>query len=235
MKTVQGFVLGQTAMKQHDARLRVLTAEGMLTFFARSVLKHDSPNMAATAVGSYSQFSIEPGKPTGWALKEASLIASPIDRFSEPLQLIAYETMLELVAKVVLDDSPGLFDLVYRTWESLKEKHPLQSLARFYYRFLDHVGIGFTFEHCASCGSKNAIVDFQPEEGGLLCKRCSQKASTSSTLTWIQSMVAFFNQGHRVPSDQDLYRFLKTCDQHVEKQFDIALKSLAIIQTFIHL
>lgn len=235
MKTVRGFVLGQFAMKQQDARLRVLTDEGVFTFFARSVLKHDSPNIAATAVGSYSSFSIEPGKPTGWTLKESTLIASPIDRFTEPLQLIAYEAMLELVAKAIPDVSPGLFELVFSAWESLKEPHPLASLARFYYRFLEHVGIGFTLEHCASCGGKTAIVDFQPEEGGLLCKRCSKKTASSSTLTWIQSMVAFFNKRGQTSSDQDLYRFLKMCDQHVEKQFDITLKSLGMIQTFIHL
>lgn len=83
-------------------------------------------------------------------------------------------TMLEVVDHVALERQPmaDMFRMLVGALRTLEQRPSPALLGAFLWKLLDFEGVGPSLRLCAGCGSEVALVAFDAQEGGFLCRSC---------------------------------------------------------------
>jgi len=83
-------------------------------------------------------------------------------------------SMLEAVDNVAQEDeaNPRLYQMLVGALKSLEENDSPLILAAFFWKLLALEGLHPMLDQCASCGDGDALVAFDLNVGGVLCKAC---------------------------------------------------------------
>ncbi len=172
--TTKGLVLRETAYKENDKLLTILTQDlGPITAKARGVKRKNSPLRSGCQLLGYSEFTIYE-RNGYYTINEAE----PIRLFTglrnnlELLSLGSYfAQLLERVA-VPGQADPQLLSLILNSLHALETLGRPQPLVKavFELRMLCIIGYTPMLDGCSNCGKYASW--FLPEEGHLLCNAC---------------------------------------------------------------
>src|SRR5690606_37564709 len=98
-----------------------------------------------------------------------------LDRFARA------SAMLEAVDQVSEDAPPSaaLYQLLLRALRTLSARSSNLVVAGFFWKLLALEGLRPSVEACVRCGTPDALVAFDLDEGGLLCRGCRRGTAVS--------------------------------------------------------
>lgn len=182
-----GLVLRQTATKESDYILTVLTAEGIISVIAKGARSRRSRYTAACQFLAYSELTVT--RKGEWCyLNEASTIElfDGVRQDFEKLALASYFTELtEAVCREQWEASEMLSLLLNALFAlGALQKPPRLIKAAFTWRLLAAAGFAPLIDGCAVCGCENPqqpLLDVQ--EGIIRCGDCPATAGLSLPLS----------------------------------------------------
>ncbi len=172
IETIEGYVIRISPYKENDAMVTVLTSDGVRSFSAHGIEKHNSKNLGSTRALSYSRFSLSVKENGGASLKE-SMPITYVDGKSDFTRLSAISFILELTQKMVEgEEHHQKFLLLDGAIKALNlDFDPLTICMLYFAGLLNVEGYGPNVDGCAVCGEKHNIVGFSFKDGGFLCKQ----------------------------------------------------------------
>ena len=183
--TVKGIVLGETAYKEHDKIVTVLTdTRGKISVYAHGVRNLKNRNFTSVQRYSYSEFTITE-KNDGYVLKEGTLIESFYDirKTLEGASLAAY--IAEVAADIAPEEeaSSELLRLVLNSFHLIaKQKKPIMLIKSvFELRAASEAGFCPDLVACSGCGKHNIESYYFDAEGGTFqCEECFKRTSSEA-------------------------------------------------------
>lgn len=174
--TTDGIILRETAYRDADKLLTVLTADrGQLTLRARGVRSRRSPLKAACQLLAFSEFTVfeSRGRMTVNEADPKLLFMG----LRANLELLALASYFAQVAELVSQEdspSPELLRLLINALYALDARGRPQRLVKAAFELRVACLAGFTpnLSGCASCGS-GATVIFNLSDGSLRCEDCA--------------------------------------------------------------
>jgi DNA repair protein RecO len=221
----EGVVLAQYASSEHSAMVIMLTASGKKSFFARGILKTNSVNGGACAIGSISWIQCAIGKQGALTLTNAKLLHTPLNRFNNPNDLFAYQWFIELLARIDMDLEETWYAWFKNFTDQLNHRSGLWVVGDALYEALEKLGIGINFSSCASCGRMESIQDFSIAAGGLLCSACIHYDQRKTDLTWIKTMIEHFHYHRPSMNDQAMKQWIEQALKHLHHELNLELMS----------
>ncbi len=179
MMEIEGLVLELIPFKESDAMVRCLTASGLLSFYGRRVMKHTSPDHAATTPFARSRFWINEGAQHGLALSQSRLLTY----YGQDLDNLDQYALLDLIKETLVRSAPNddwiaIHELVFLVLAELKKKAPARLLAAWYLaRLLNILGWRLEVDACVICGKTSDIVAVDIGQGGFVCRNHYQAAN----------------------------------------------------------
>lgn len=179
MHTVHGLVIRETAVKEQDKFLTVLTAElGRISVYCHGVRAVKSRYIAATQLFCYDELTITSHGDT-YTLKEAVLL----DNFYALRNSFARLALAQYVAEVLgemtaeSEDCEEMLRLALNTLYALSYTDKSEPLikAAFELRAISEEGFMPDLGRCAECGSCKNVMYLDVMNGHLLCDSCAEK------------------------------------------------------------
>jgi len=170
---IDGLVLELIPVKEQDAMMRILTDTGIVAFYARRVMSHKHEYHDAVQPFSLSHFWVNEGPQQGLRLAQARLLKAPRLETAD-LGILAFLDFLKEVLMQLGEDSAetSLLKIAILTLDQMKEYSDLWFLgASFLAQTLGQGGWRPEIDGCVACGSKTAIVAFDGEAGGFVCRK----------------------------------------------------------------
>ena len=175
---INGLVLRETPVGDNASYIDVLTAEaGRMSVFARGVRSPKSKNRAATLPMSYSEFTLERGKPDFTVLCEAKIINAYGDSKNDIEVGALSMYIIEILREFSLPDTPqeALLQLGLNTLYAISARlYPLDAIkAAFEMRVMADEGYAPDLSGCAYCRrSDTDDMYLDVMNGALRCGDC---------------------------------------------------------------
>jgi len=179
----EGIVLRITPVKEADAMVLAIGAEGFFSFYAHGVKKLTSKNAAILQPFVEGKFLLRKSTSGSLSLSESSLIASLQPKEGDLVAMAVDSIMLELTTRLVQEDeSASLYPYLKAALAAINQgKDPYCAGLLYFARVLINMGIGLNVDGCTSCGNKKDIVALSLQEGGFLCKECANELMVEKT------------------------------------------------------
>lgn len=172
-----GYIIRVTPYQEANAIVNLLTANGLVTFSARGILKINAKNASAIQPFHYVKVDLAEGKmaTARYSLKTAELLCGVEKIINNLTAMSALFTIGEIVNKLFVNDEEiseiyPYFAAAIKT--ILNGFDPFTAILLFLAASLKVAGYGLEVNQCVNCGSKKNIKGFSVEEGGLLCETC---------------------------------------------------------------
>ena len=91
------------------------------------------------------------------------------------IELISYMTfLLDLTSQVMKQNNDEeIYNLLINTLYKINDGlNPMVMTNILELKYLDYLGVGFSFNNCCKCGKSSNIITIDPDEGGYICKNC---------------------------------------------------------------
>jgi DNA repair protein RecO len=221
----EGVVLAQYSSSEHSAMVIMLTETGKKSFFARGILKTNSPHSAACSIGSISLMQCSTGKQGALNLTHAKLINTPLNRFNNENDLFAYQWFIEFLNRIDMDIEETWYAWFKHFTNQFNLRSGLWVVGDALFEALEKLGIGINFSSCASCGRMEGIQDFSINDGGLLCSACIDYEKRKTDLVWIKTMIDHFHYHRSTINDQAMKFWIEQALKHVHHELNLELKT----------
>ncbi|MFA5235936.1 MAG: DNA repair protein RecO [Bacilli bacterium] len=168
-----GLVVELIPIKEEDAMVRLLTNDGLISFFARRAMNQKSPDYSALQPFSSGHYWISEGTQSGLRLKQARLDKYHGFHYATLPQLAVLELIKETLSHVTIDGEAELvYGLVNQTIEAASSpENAFLAAARYLARLLDGLGWGLQLSQCVVCNAKTDIVGVSLPLGGFVCRK----------------------------------------------------------------
>lgn len=179
---IDGLVLRETAVRENDKYLDILTAErGRISVYGRGLRNHKSKNTEATMPLAYSRFTLDRQREDFIVLTEAE----KIEYYYDPRLGLEISTLsmyiCELLREVTLpvQDQRSVLRLALNSLHALTNKlYGLELIkAVFELRLMSEIGYMPDLSTCESCGKgegeAGCLLDVM--NGSLLCPKCADQ------------------------------------------------------------
>jgi DNA repair protein RecO (recombination protein O) len=168
-----GLVVELIPIKEEDAMIRLLTPDGIVSFFARRAMNQKSPDYSALQPFSSGHYWIHEGSQSGLRLKQAQLKKYHGFNFTTLPQLAVLELIKETLTHITIDGEAAMvYELVNETIEKAGQPDgSYLAAARYLARLLNGLGWGLQLQQCVVCDAKNDIVAISLPLGGFVCRK----------------------------------------------------------------
>ncbi len=175
-----GLVVELIPIKEEDAMVRLLTADGIVTFFARRAMNQKSPDYSALQPFASGHYWISEGAQSGLRLSQAQLKQYHGFNYSTLPQLAVLELIKETMATITIDgEALALYRLVNETIGlAASPDHACLAAARYLLKLIRELGWGLQLSQCVVCDAKTDIVGVSLPLGGFVCRRHYQPNET---------------------------------------------------------
>jgi DNA repair protein RecO (recombination protein O) len=151
------------------------------------------------------------------------------------LDMLAGATsMLEAVDAVIQEDDadPQLHRMLVGALRTLDTDASQLVVPAFFLKLLAHIGFRPVLEGCASCGTDEAIVAFDPLEGGVLCRSCARGTRvTPEALSLLRRILGGDLVGALAePPSQAGFEVAHLATQALEHQLERRMRSVGILE-----
>ncbi|NLI94756.1 MAG: DNA repair protein RecO [Erysipelotrichaceae bacterium] len=174
---VQGYIIRITPYSEADGIVTLLTSDGNISFYGRSIFKIASKNAVAIQPYHFVEVSLIESK-TGknrYTLKRAELLSGLEPIIKDITAMSALFTLGEIFNKLIIEkeDARAVYPYFDKGVQAIKSGFdPLTSILIFFAATLRIIGYGIEISSCVNCGSKKDIIGVSALEGGLICKNC---------------------------------------------------------------
>lgn len=167
-------VLSVTPYKNKDGVVNALTENGMISFYARSIMDPKNKNSAINNILAVADIDVAEGKIKYPVLKTCSIIQSPLGVKNDYSILSAVMFIEEVTSRLPNDDEKNLlFNKLLDALNALKNgKNPFVTSLIYVSYLLKITGYNFSEDECALCNSKDNLKAFSFIDGGFICKKC---------------------------------------------------------------
>ncbi|MDO5330092.1 MAG: DNA repair protein RecO [Bacillota bacterium] len=166
----KGIVVSISEIKEADAMVNAIDADGYFSFYARGARKIGGKSLSALQPLTYSSFSLSKQASGKLALHEAEAIENYLK--SDDLACLASLTLIqELTSKLVRENEAAVaYPWLSAALSQIKSGYsPLSAALIYFCSLLKLFGLGLDVDECVYCQSKKGISGLSFEEGGFLC------------------------------------------------------------------
>lgn len=176
----QGIVLRTSRYSENDVILTLFTKNlGKVSAIAKGAKRNKSALLPSSQLFAYSDFTLKKQKGM-YRVSQSEIIKSFYD-ISYDIDAFSYASYISrLVENSLLENqtNPRLFSLLVKTMYLLTQKDVDKEFitAAFELKFSDCMGFRPIVDRCSVCGdTSDERAIFNIEEGGIVCKNCSEK------------------------------------------------------------
>ncbi len=181
-----GLVIQHTNIGEYDRMLSILSPTlGMIQVSAKGARSMKAGLHNATRCFCYAEFILYPAKKEIYSLKSAAPLqvflelAEDLDRLETATEIAKFARYLCISA----DYAKPMLRLVLGSFHLLcHDANPKQVQLTFLLKAAQTAGFTPDFSTCARCGSTDALVWFDTENGTCLCSGCATKKNLSPSL-----------------------------------------------------
>lgn len=237
-KTVKGIVIRESNYRESDRLIKILTANGLITAYAKAAKNIKSKKFSATAQFCFSDFLLFRGSDM-YIVKEAteSEVFFELREDVEKLSLALY--FCELIDSVTpeITDTSEILRLLLNSLHCLCKTDKKIDLVKavFELRLMCSIGFMPDISDCANCGSSvsNKAV-FDIDNAKIFCLECNNATSSylvglsKSELSVMQHIVNsdFSNVFSFTASDSVLSNVSSITEKYVERRTERHFKTL---------
>ena len=181
-----GLVIQHTNIRESDRIISILSPTlGMIQVAAKGARNMKAGLHNATRCFCYAEFILYPAKKEIYSLKSAAPLqvflelAEDLDRLETATKIAKFARYLCISA----DYAEPMLRLVLGSFHLLcRGKNTMQVKNTFLLKAAQTAGFTPNFSSCARCGSTDALVWFDTENGTCLCHECAEKKNLSPAL-----------------------------------------------------
>ena len=172
---VDGIVISSTPIKEKDAMVNLLTKNGRVGFFARSIMSLNSKNASSCLLFSHSSFTLS-SKGESLSLKKGEIITSNYKLYESIETMTCLQFMSEMTLKLLDEDEGSTYEYFLKILELLNEGFDSLTLITIYLaKLIKLSGYSINYSNCVECSSKKNIVSLDYNVGGFICNKCASK------------------------------------------------------------
>lgn len=179
-----GIVLRHKKVFERDAIIEVLTADmGVISASVKGAENYKNRNAQGASLFSYSEFVLA-GKPDIYNVRSCVLNKS-FYNLATNIERLAYATYIADLVRFVCTDDLGderILPLVLNTFYLLANSNKDLRIIKcvFELKLLCLSGMNPELHACTKCGSAENLCGFSANEGGILCKKCTNFNTVST-------------------------------------------------------
>ncbi len=227
-----GLVVELIPIKEEDAMVRLLTSDGIVTFFARRAMNQKSPDYSALQPFASGHYWISEGAQSGLRLSQAQLKKYHGFNYSTLPQLAVLELIKETLATITIDgEALAIYHLVNETIDlATSSDNAFLAAARYLIRLMHELGWGLQLSQCVVCDAKTDIVGVSLPLGGFVCRRHYQpnEAITLSATSMKLLHDLDTDPVNRLIADDAILPLIGLLGQHYHNATGRALNSLKL-------
>lgn len=174
LKATEGIIISEVNYGEKSKIINVLTKDGIIGVMCKGAKSLKSPLRASTMKFNLSHFELyyhENGLST---LKECDVILD-FKNIKSDILLISYMSYVCDLASGVMrqNENEEIYNLLISTLKKIDAGLAPDVLTNiFEIKMLDYLGVGFSLDACAKCGSTKDIITIDPDDGGYICSSC---------------------------------------------------------------
>lgn len=227
-----GYVLNCIDYKDNDSIVSVLCSDGLISLRARGVKKINSKNASSVMNYAYSEFEVNRSPKSGYlTLNEGKLINYPSFISSN----LEYISAINFVSEGIeqLEDKKDSFSYFVDCMDAMKNGCKSEYiLIAFLNYFMEKQGCKINSNECVCCSSQDRIIKFSFENGGFLCRRCSNAIADDTEYLKNMRMLTRVSYSNIDKVDINLnyaYKYIKETISMIETKSGIYFKSKAFL------
>lgn len=171
---IEGIVIGITPIKEKDAMVNVLTKDGRIGFFARSIMNPSSKNHSSCLLYSFSKFTLI-SKGNTLSLKSGELINSNHKLYNSINIMTSLGIMSELTIRILDENEGRIYSIFIRILELLINGFDSLTLINiFIANIIKLSGYVLNYDCCIYCSSNKNIISLSYFDGGFVCNNCNK-------------------------------------------------------------
>ena len=171
---IEGIVISTTPIKEKDAMINLLTPNGRVGFFARSVMSYSNKNSSSCLLFSHSRFLLG-SRGDNLSLKKGEIVNSYYKLYESIETMTALSIMSEMTMKLLHEDEGSEYDLFLKILNCLSSGFDSLTLITIYLANLIKLsGYSLNYDCCINCGSTKNIVAVSYYNGGFICSKCNE-------------------------------------------------------------
>ena len=174
LKKVEGIIVSSINYGETSKIINMLTKDGMIGAIAKGAKNIKSPLRSFTINLTYGSFYIYYNDNKLSTLKSVDII-DEFKTIKKDIELISYMTfLLDLTSQVMKQNNDEeIYNLLINTLYKINDGlNPMVMTNILELKYLDYLGVGFSFNNCCKCGKSSNIITIDPDEGGYICKNC---------------------------------------------------------------
>lgn len=172
---IDGFILTENSYSETSKIINILTKEyGIIGIMCKGAKSIKSKNRVSTMKYTYARFNII-YKQNKLSILVSSDIINPLKTIKNDIYLMAYISYLsDLTYQVIKQNNNSkIYDEFINTILKLNDGlDPLVLTNILEIKYLEYLGVLFSIDKCAICGSKENIITIDADYGGYICKNC---------------------------------------------------------------
>lgn len=180
-KIIKGIIISKSPYLDNDEMLNVLTNESLVKIYAKGVRKIESKNRPNVMLGALVNFEIFESYSSlnSFLLKKATSIRGIPEITKANAQKI--EMIIKIIGKIknFKDDLYDIYNLLLNDFNSA---HFFKIQSYFVSKILESNGEGLSFLNCVICSTNQNLFSFDTAQGGMLCKKHGEHATSLELL-----------------------------------------------------
>lgn len=237
LKATEGIIISEVNYGEKSKIINVLTKDGIIGIMCKGAKSLKSPLRVGTMKFNLSHFEIYYHSEGLSTLKECDVIEDFKNIKSDILQISYMSYICDLAAGVMRqNENEDIYNLLISTLNKINNGLAPDVLTNiFEIKMLDYLGVGFSLDACAKCGSTKDIITIDPDDGGYICSSCytNQIIYDTKTLKMLRmyylvdiNAISKLDISNEVKDNIDY--FLKT---YYERYTGLYLKSKKFLET----
>ena len=172
-KTVKGYVIKQTEVKESDAFVTIIDEDSQLvSFYAHGIRKPKSKNSFACSLFAHSEFVLQSKDGNRWQIQSSNCLKSHHHLYEEYEKLIYANIMCDMVNDICAIDNVPLYSVFTTALAELQQRNDSNLVLLLYLvSILRYLGIQIVVDGCCICGSQT-VNSISIHDGGFLCENC---------------------------------------------------------------
>ena len=168
-----GIVIDLIPIKEEDAMVRLISHDGIVSFFGRRIMNQKNSYYAPMQPFAKSHVWLTEGPQGGLRLKQARLESYTATNYQSLDQYALLALIKETLAQLApTDDYRTLYILVETILEAAQTARIATFAALIYlHQLLNVLGWGLELSGCVSCETKTDIVGLDLPFGGFVCRK----------------------------------------------------------------
>jgi len=233
-----GIVIDLIPIKEEDAMVRLISYDGIVSFFGRRIMNQKNAYYAPMQPFAKSHVWLTEGTQGGLRLKQARLESYTAINYQSLEQYALLALIKETLAQLApTDDYRALYELVETVLEVAQASHLATFAALMYlHQLLNILGWGLELSGCVSCETKTDIVGLDLQLGGFVCRKhyrpIDSLALSHNQLTLLAALknVDLKNFATNQFAKDPIHSILAIIAKHYENMTGRSLKSLKLFK-----